>query len=269
MTELQRRFIDFIPSDTMKKYLSQSISSGSWTPSAEDMIATVYQSVRNISEKNEFFRILFEQTLAESTRQQLEEIICTNDRAIEYLNNSRYAFECESKNGRVYVFNGIRRAVKFLRKHEQWYIKVIDKQKRGDERYTARLYADNLEIVEAVRLEHNNAVCSSLGDRYVKFPVPFETGDVVYFTGDKNGLFCVVNADLPSEELSGTDFIDSSIMVIPYEYREYATPELVKEHYERCKSPSTYVHDVIAEQHEHMSVIYTELLRKYDKGEEI
>lgn len=267
MTELQKKFIGFIPSKTMQEYLSQMIDEGSWIPSAEDIIATVYQSDRNIFEKSDFFRLLLDEKLSESTRKQLEDIVRVQENVREYMDSSRYAFECEDRDGRVYIFNGIRHTMKFLRKHTRWYTRVIDKQKRGNKRYISELYIEGFEIVEVSAVDGENTIHNKSGDKYVKFPIPFEVGDVVHFTEDKKGLFCVVNTELPSIEMNGTNFIDSSITVIPYEYREYATPELAREHYERCKSPSTYVHDVITEQHEHMSVIYTELYQKYDKGE--
>lgn len=267
MTELQKKFIDFIPSKTMQDYLSQMINEGSWLPLAEDMAATVYQSDKSIFEKSDFFRLLLDEKLAESTRKQLEDIVCVHEKTKEYTGSSRYAFECEDRNGRIYIFNGIRRVMKFLRKHRRWYTRVVDKQKQGNERYIAELYTDGSEIFEVSTIDEENTVPNKLIDRYVQYPHPFEEGDVVYSTRNKKDLFCVVNAEQPSLEMKGTDFIDASIMVVPYEYREHATPELVKEHYERCKSPSTYVHDIIAEQHGHISVIYTELYKKYNKGE--
>ena len=267
MTELQRKFIGFVPSQTMQNYLSQVMDEGSWSPSFEDIIATVYQSNRSVFEKSDLFRLILDEKLAGNTKKQLEDIISVHDNVKEYMNSPRYAFECEDRNGGVYIFNGIRRVMKFLRKHRRWYTRVVDKQKQSNERYIAELYIQNSEVVEALMLDGENAMHSKLGDKYVKFPIPFEVGDVVYFTKNINDLFCIVNVELPSIDMKGTDYIDASVTVIPYEYREYATPELVKEHYEHCKSPSTYVHDVITEQHEHMPVIYTELYRKYNKGE--
>lgn len=268
MTELQREFISFIPSKTMRDYLSQMINEGSWTPSAENMITTVYQSDKDIFQKSDFFRLLLGEKLDKSTRKQLEDIICMHEKVKEYINSPRYAFEYEDcMNGRICIFNGIRRAMKFLRKNKEWYIQVIDKQKPRNERRIAELYIEKLEIIEALAISGKKTVHSNIGDRYVKYPHPFETGDTVYFTGNRKNLFSVVNAELPSLEMKGTDFIDASITVIPYEYREYASPLLVREHYERRKSQSAFVHDVITEQHEHMSVIYTELYKKYNKGE--
>lgn len=272
MTGLQKDFINFIPSQTIREHLSQNIEIGSWLPSFEDMAAVVLQSDRNIFEKSEFLRVLLDETLTEDTRKQLENVIDIHENVREYIRSSRYAFECEDRySDKAHVFNSIKRMMKFLRKQKGFYFKVLDKEKYGKKRYIAELFAENGEIIEAYSIIDGDVVPCKLYSRYVKFPVPFEAGDTVYYTGSKANLFCVINAEQPDPALPGVDSVDASIMIIPYEYRAHATPEKIREHYENLKlrltDNNSYIPDVISIQHGHMAVIYAELHEKYNQGE--
>ena len=272
MTGLQKDFISFIPSQTMRKHLAENIETGNWIPSAEDMAATVLQSGKNIFKKSEFLKALINETLSESTRKQLENIIAIHEKVRDYISCSRYAFECEDRYcDKVHVFNSVRRMIKFLRKQNGFYFRVIDKQKSGFNRYVAELMVENDEIVEADSIADGSIVHNTICSRYVKFPVPFEAGDTVYCTGNKNELFCVINADQPDSDMLYLDSVDASIMIIPYEYREYATPEKIHEHYENIKKGAAdnkqYTPDIISIQHGHLAIIYAELYEKYNKGE--
>lgn len=272
MTKLQKYFISFIPSQTMRTYLSENIENGCWCPSFEDMAATVLQTDRNIFEKSEFLKVLLDEKLTEDTRNELEDIIALYENIREYIGCSRYAFECEDRySDKVFIFNSIRRTMKFLRKQDMFYFRALDKQKTGQNRYVAELIAEKGEITDASSIADGNTVHHKICSRYVKFPIPFEEGDTIYSADDKADLLCVINAEQPDPDLPGVDSVDASIMVIPYEYREYATPEKIREHYEqlaaRVTENSLYEPDIISVHHGHQPIIYAELYKKYTKGE--
>ena len=63
--------------------------------------------------------------------------------------------------------------------------------------------------------------------------------------------------------LSMCDVYDFSAMVVPYEYREYATPELIMKHYTE-REPGTV--DIISWQHEHIFIPFLELVSPADNS---
>lgn len=268
-------FLRFVPSETMRRYLSEKMSSGEFLPSPEDIVSTVYNGSGDVFEKADLCKKLLTENLSDNTRKQLEELIKFSEKTAEYVKNDslRYAFVCGDffdADGKKHVFNSFRKAAKHLRKTGDCYMAIWDKQPK---KYIAELITDKkLRIIEAntYHAELWRRAADDITQRYVKYPVPFQIGDVVYCAEDpRRELFCVVNAQLP-EYSECLDCIDSSITVIPYEYREYASPETVSEHYKRlaerrakgeffCSGISEL--DVISREHEHISVLNAELYK--------
>lgn len=264
---IRDEYLRAIPSGTMRSFISEKMASGEFCPSPEDMASAVYCSKWDIFEKAGFYRLLLSGELSEDTRGQLEGLVSFSEFIGECVENRdlRYAFICEdflSEPERKYVFNSFRRAAKYLRKTDGCYMYVMDKREK---RNVAELITDaHLRITDANEY-HPNGWRRDKGDitaHYVKYPVPFKVGDVVYSAADpRRELFCVVNTEQP-ESGGLADCWDSCVTVIPYEFREYAAPEEVRAHYERqgvsfCNDISEL--DVIAREHEHFHLLYTEL----------
>lgn len=87
--------------------------------------------------------------------------------------------------------------------------------------------------------------------RSCALPEIFAPGDIVrdITTGAR---WVVISADISSLDGELCDIIDFSAMVVPYEYRGYATPELIRAHFAERRQ------DVITEQHEHIYLPFLE-----------
>lgn len=277
MTELQEMMLGYIPSETMRGYLAEKLESGEFAPSYEDMAATVFNCGRDIFVNADFYRRMLRESFSEDTRKELEWYVNMADNMQRYIENKdmRYAFVC----GWIYsddsrVFNSFRKALKHMKCTHSYYAAVADKHIRTSDKFIAELVTDEHGIIIEANSYHSDWWSypeGSVANRYVKYPVPFKVGDVVYFSGDREKkLFCVIDAEQPdyNERL---DSIDASMVVIPYEYKEYASPEHISAHYERLAErrrkgaifydDSTEL-DVISREHEHMGVLCAELWKE-------
>ncbi|MGN1415783.1 MAG: hypothetical protein ACI4XF_03010 [Oscillospiraceae bacterium] len=283
MTRLQEKLTGYIPSVTMREYLAEKMERGEFAPSYEDMASTVFNfSKKDIFCNAEFYRLLLKEPLEENIRKELEWHINMAENVREYIGNKdmRYAFECQT----LYetsppVYNSFRKALKRLKHTGSAYLAVIDKRISGADKHIAEMTVDEKGNIIRANNYHSTRwkyPDGSVADRYVKYPVPFRAGDVVYYVGDKERrLFCVIDARQPDPGV-GTDSIDASMVVIPYEFREYASPENIRAHYERLAErrrngimfydESTEL-DVISREHDHMGVLYAELWKEnqYDQ----
>lgn len=283
MTELQKMMLSYIPSETMRGYLAEKLDSGEFAPSCEDMASTVFNFGRDVFRNADFYRRMLGEELSEDTRRELEWHVSMAENMQRYIENKnmRYAFVC----GRMYhdedrVFNSFRKAFKYMKRRRSYYAAVADKHIRTSDKFIAELVTDEQGTIIEANSYHSewwSYPQGSFARRYVKYPVPFKAGDVVYFAGDgEKKLFCVIDAEQPeySERL---DIIDASMVVIPYEFREYAVPENIRAHYERLAErrrngnifydDSTEL-DVISREHEHMGVLCAELWKEneYEQG---
>lgn len=276
MTELYYESLSFIPSETMRKYLRKKHSENEFELSAEDCISIVCNGGGDIFSKRDYYKKLLETELSEKTRRELLEMISWIDMTESCVNGKAgYSFACgDIWYNRPVLFNSFKKAAKYTLRQKKTEIVICDMSLAGEERFMALLVIDEKSKViysEKYVREARFTDHSSLKNRYVKFPVPFKTGDTVYYAGDrKKELFSVINAAQP-EPSEMVDFMDSSIMVIPCRYHEYATPENVRAHYERNmrrKAEGKLFYDddpepdIISREHDHMSVIYTELYRE-------
>lgn len=277
MTELQEMMLCYIPSETMGEYLADKLNSGELAPSYEDMAATVFNCGRDIFRNADFYRRMLGEELSEDTRKELEWHVNMADNTQKYIENKdmRYAFVC----GGIYsddsrVFNSFRKALKYMKRTRLYYAAVADKHIRTSDKFIAELITDEHGIIIEANNYHSDWWSypkGSIANRYVKYPVPFKAGDVVYYAGDgEKKLFCVIDANQPDYD-ERLDSIDSSMVVIPYEYKEYALPEYIRAHYERVAErrrkgmifydDSTEI-DVISREHEHMGVLCAELWKE-------
>ncbi|MGN0642123.1 MAG: hypothetical protein ACI4JJ_03170 [Huintestinicola sp.] len=98
MTHLQKMMFEYIPSETMHRYLAEKMSSGEFEPSFEDMAATVFNCGGDIFRNADYYRSLLKEELSENTRKELEWHIGIADNMRKYIENKdgRYAFECSS-----------------------------------------------------------------------------------------------------------------------------------------------------------------------------
>ncbi|MCI7767769.1 MAG: hypothetical protein MSJ26_07320 [Oscillospiraceae bacterium] len=278
MNELYYGSLSFIPSETMRKYIAGKLSENEFELSAEDVISIVCNGGGDIFAKRDYYKKLLETELSENTRSELLKMISWIDMTESCIKGSKgYSFACgDIWDNRIVLFNSFRKAAKYTLRHKKNDIVICDMSLTGEERFISLLEIDEKSRViysgKFVREAHFTDHVS-LKNRYVKFPVPFKTGDTVYYAGDRRReLFSVINAHQP-EPWEMADFMDSSIMVIPYRYHEYATPENVRAHYERnmrrkAEGKLFYdddpLPDVISREHDHMSVIYTELYKEYE-----
>lgn len=267
---VKNEYLRAIPSETMRRFISEKMACGEFCPSPEDMASAVFCSRWDIFEKADFYRLLLKEELSEDTRGQLERIVFFSEFIGDCIENKslRYAFICEdflSEQKREYVFNSFRRAAKHLRKTGGCYMYVMDKLQKKN---VAELITDKHFRITDANKYHPRGWRRPKGDitaHYVKYPVPFKVGDVVYSVNDpKRELFCVVNTEQP-ESCGIADCWDSCVTVIPYKFRSYATPEEVSAHYERlAKAPGVHFCtdidelDVISREHEHFHLLYTE-----------
>lgn len=268
--QVRDEYLRAVPSETMRSFLSEKMASGEFCPSPEDMVSAVFCSRWDIFEKADFYRLLLGEELSEDTRGQLERLISFTEFIGECVENKslRYAFVCEdflSEPEREYVFNSFRRAAKYLRKTDGCYMYLKDKREK---RNVAELITDrHLRITDANEY-HPHGWRREKGDitaHYVKYPVPFKVGDVVYSAADpQHELFCVVNTEQPDNCMLA-DCRDSCVTVIPYKFRSYATTDEVRAHYERlsknpgiCFCNDISELDVISRTHEHFHLLYTE-----------
>lgn len=270
------KMLEFIPSVTMRKYLKEKLDSKEFAPSVEDIAATVFSGEGDIFQKAEFYKQLLKEDISDNTRRELVSYIEMSEHVSKYIENKdlRYSFVCGNEwEKRRAVYNSFKKAVKFLRRNNSCYAAIMDKHISAKNKFVAEIIMDDnrRSIIQAneYRNEHWSYPKGSIADRYVKYPVPFKVGDIVYNTYSmKRELFCVIDAEQPDyNEL--LDNIDASILVIPYEYKEYASPEKIKEHYDRLKNRKQQGEyfcdgepDVISREHEHLSVLYTELWKE-------
>lgn len=270
--QIRDEYLRAVPSETMRSFISEKMDSGEFCPSPEDMVSAVFCSEWDIFEKAGFYRLLLGEDISEDTRGQLERLVSFSEFIGDCVENKslRYAFICEDLSAepeRKYVFNSFRKAAKYLRKTGGCYMYVTDKREK---RNVAELITDRRLRITDANEYHPHGRRREQGDitaHYVKYPVPFKVGDVVYSAADpRRELFCVVNTEQPDNcELA--DCWDSCVTVIPYEFRKYAAPEEVRAHYERL-SEKQGIHfcndlselDVISREHEHFHLLYTELV---------
>lgn len=262
-------YLRSIASKTMQRFISEKMACGEFSPSPEDMVSAVFCSRWDIFEKADFYRLMLKEELSENTRGQLERIVSFTEFIGECIENKslRYAFICEDFiSEREYVFNSFRKAAKYLRKKDGCYMYVMDKLQKKN---VAELITEKHFRITDANEYHPHGWRRAKNDitaHYVKYPVPFKVGDVVYsVSSSQQELYCVVNTDQP-ENCEIADCWDSCITVIPYEFRRYATSEEVNAHYERlAKNPGVHFCtdinelDVISREHEHFHLLYTEL----------
>lgn len=272
---MKYKMLEFIPSKAMHEHLKEKLECGEFSPSYEDMAATVFNGDGDIFQKAEYYKLLLNEPVDDNTRMELEWHVKMAENIHIYIENknNRYSFVCRSIAEKNYpVFNSFKKAVKYMHRNDLCYAAIADKHIKTSEKFIAEIIVSDNKIIEANNYHKDwwTYPEDSLARRYVKYPIPFKQGDVVYNAHDsKRKLFCVVNASQP-EYSEALDSIDACITVIPYEFKEYATPEKIEAHYkaleERRKNGACFYDDsmeldVISIEHEHMNVLYAELVK--------
>ncbi len=275
---LFNKTLDFIHSNTMKEYLYKMYQEGEFTPSAEDLFSIAYNSDNSLQEKNDFILELREYI---EDKKSVDIVLHSFSLLLsDFKENGLYLLYVDRQYDDFYttstneiVFPSVKDALSYLNLNQKYFI-------------NCKLCQNGKTLIENVYIEQNgvSGICTThheerddismpyisdntekLLNKYVYIPNPFSPGDVVYTYSKPSDLYVVINAEAtpPSEDL---DYYDTSVMVIPYEFKEYATPEKIEEHYNRLKEAKSqqifinpYDIDIISLEHEHFYTLYLEL----------
>lgn len=240
--------LSFIDSSTVRNVLENA----GIEFSAENAMLLVFHSNRPQSERFPvMLEILGELNTPEA--QQLAEVLRQQDEITEPAGNPHYIFrEKFTENPREFLTAA--QMKRWLARHPNEEL-VVDVYSRGRV-VCSELYLDR----NGVYWISSPPEAEQLLTKFVPPALTvFQPGDIVRYITD-GSLWVVINADFaswPPNFYQDCDYLDFSAMVVPYEYREYATQELIKKHYTE-REPGTV--DVISWQHEHLYLPYLELV---------
>lgn len=248
MDKFTKTALDFIDSGSVREFL---IKNGT-VFSAEDTIPIVFNSSKPQYERfSTILEILSEMDTPEANRlaeilKNLNEITCT-------AHNPHYIFR-EKYRSNPRRFLTAAQMMKWLKKGSERYL-IVDVLCRGKVIYS-ELYLDKNGIYDICCPGEVKRLLTDFKPPQLTF---FEAGNIVRDITD-GSLWVVIDADFTSDRLnnlSGWEIIDFSAMVVPYKYREYATPELIRRHYSE-REPGTV--DLISIEHQHLYIPILELV---------
>ncbi|MGN0649589.1 MAG: hypothetical protein ACI4KM_04060 [Oscillospiraceae bacterium] len=231
--------LSFIESSSVRKMLSENGTAFS----PQNAAAIVFNSSRPQQERFEaLFDILADIDTPQSRSlsellQGLNEITCPKG-------NPHYIFR-EKYAGNPREFLTAAQVKRFLAKHTDSYL-ILDVYSRG------KIVCEELYLCSSGVYDLR---CPAEVKRLVEaFTLPqlefFKPGEVVRNISD-GSLWVVIDADFTKTPSTACEWeiIDFSAMVVPYEYRDYATPELIHRHFTERSAGGA---DIISVQHEHI-----------------
>lgn len=284
MDYLFSKALEFIPSETMKEYLTALHNKGIFSFSAEDVLSLAYNSDNSFKQRFDCIRGLDEYISDKAAYKQ----ICDAAALLEsdftenglYLYTKEYIYsddddDYEPIGTEELVFHTVEEAVAHVIAKEKGCIccklmkdgKVLLDMVYIDDEYVYSFYTTRCKDEFTLRYDERNDTDNILC-KYVYIPNPFEPGDTVCSYDEPEIKYIIIDAEPPrQEDFNGLlDHIDASAMVVPYNIREHATPEKIKLHYERLteeRKNSNYVSiDEISKHHDHICTIFLELVEK-------
>ncbi len=284
MNELFTQMLGFIGSNTMREYLSTLYEQGKFSPSAEDMLAIVYNSDKSLSDRFSFIKLLSEHITNKEAFKQLcdaavllQSDFAENDLHL-YTNEDIFNDDDELIGSKELTFSSVEEAMSYSNNIDNGSMccKLMSGESvlidqiiigKDDIHY---FFTSHCDDEQALLTDELNAA-DKMTNKYVYIPTPFEPGDTVCLYDDPNQKFIIINAepDDPAKWGDMLDYIDVSVMVVPYSIKEHATPEKIKEHYARltegCVKGNGVAADKISLHHDHIDPLYLELVEKASK----
>ena len=283
MDDMFAKVMEFVLSRTMRNYLSQLHSEGKLTLSGEDMVSIVYHSPRSFKERFELIPQLAELVEDKEAHRQLckaAELLLSDfsEKGLYLLAREEIYDEDDEDNYEPIAvketeFNSFEEAAAYAAASESGYL-------------CCRLCCGNEEVVREVGISDNDisylrttpcdedCVClepnaaDRMMNRYVYLPNPFKAGDVVCMSDapEERYIIIVATPDDPDKIPLRLDYIDTSVMVVPAEFKQYTDPEVIRLRYERLfeagRNGEDFPLDDIAIHHEHIPVLLLEFAEK-------
>ena len=278
--------LKFIGSRTMREFLIEQYSKGQLSLSAEDMLSIAFNSDKSfeerfdyifslaplITEKMAFSSLCHGANLLMSDFRQYNLSLVTKEyvygddtdpEPVDTITLTFYSVE-EAKSYVSSLDSGC--ATFDLRNNYKKVLESVTIDSSGIIDFNTTITFDSIPLFH--KCETNPA--DLLKNRYVYLPNPFSAGDTVSLYDNPFEEYIIIDAEPadPAKYGAPLDYVDMSAMVVPYEFREHATPEKIAEHRRRLeqakelKALSDY--DAITLHHEHIDVLLLELVRKYN-----
>lgn len=266
MDKIFNELMKLIHSDTMRKFLTEKYEQNDLYLSDEDILSMAYNSGNSMEDIRDFFRLMLPEitnvTTSAIVTEILEEMDCLtnmNENAVKIW-KSEYDEETDTEN--IIFYPTVEAAAE-----SNTESRVVFVHLKG-EKFVSVIYSENKLIsywfyanaLFEESLKPKNPL-SLIKDRYFPLPSPFSVGDTVYFHSDPDTLFTVVDGELPPYS-SKYDYVDASLMIVPFEFHELVTEEYLEERKKKMK-PGFYdpekEYDFITEYHEHMYILEAEM----------
>ncbi len=277
--------LNFIGSRTMREYLVEQYSKGQLTLSAEDMLSIAYNSDKSFEERFDYIftlaPLITEKTAYSSLCHGANLLMSEFPQYHLTLVTKEYVYGDESDIEPVdtitLTFYSVEEAVSYAASQESGcatfslhsgYKKVLDMitiDSSGIIDFNTTILFDDGPLFRG----NDTDPADLLKNRYVYLPNPFSAGDTVCLYDNPFEEYIIIDAEPadPAEYGVPLDYVDMSAMVVPYEFREHATPEKIAEHRRRLEQLREIKQasdiDAITLHHEHIDVLLLELVRKY------